>query len=187
MGKKKTYILQHLDLTRQNPHLLLILTLQLIQHRRRVLAPRIRRRTPEHGVFPCSPVTTPTTTTTTTTYTIPPSTITTAPPGKQIPITTTTTPIARTRIRAESSAGMRRHRRCVSVPTNATVIRRCARLVLGLGGRGAAVVRGEEVVARVLAAETAGHCGLEGERAGGRSFSLSLFLLQSFFQEALFA
>jgi len=45
-----THILQHPHLPTHNPNLLIILTLQLIQHRIRILALLIRRRGPKPSV-----------------------------------------------------------------------------------------------------------------------------------------
>lgn len=44
--KRRTHILQHLDLARQHPDLVLVLALQLLKRLRTILAPRIRRRAP---------------------------------------------------------------------------------------------------------------------------------------------
>ena len=44
---KNTHILQHPHLPTHNPNLLIVLALQLIQHRIRILALLIRRRGPE--------------------------------------------------------------------------------------------------------------------------------------------
>jgi hypothetical protein len=50
-----THVLQHLDFPTHNPNLLIILTLQLIQHRIGVLAFLVRRSRPEPSVPATSP------------------------------------------------------------------------------------------------------------------------------------
>ena len=120
-GKKYTYILQHLDLGRQNAHLLLILTLQLIQHRRAILPSRIRCRAPV-----VSSSSSYSSSTTTAYYTA-----------------------ASKATRPSSGIGAKRQRRASA--RRAVPVRRTRCFGLGLGGGGAAVVGAEEVVAVAVA------------------------------------
>jgi hypothetical protein len=115
-----TYVFQLLNLIRQNAHMfILILTLQLIQYRRRILSARIRRRSAVRGVDAVGPV------------------------GRG----------AGVQAAVGRGAGVRRKGRGVAVATGA--VGRFG-LLLGFRGRGAAVVRAEEVVARVVAAAAGG-------------------------------
>jgi Ni,Fe-hydrogenase III large subunit len=121
----RTYVFQLLNLIRQNAHMfILILTLQLIQYRRRILSARIRRRSAVRGVDAVGPV------------------------GRGAGVQAAVRRGAGVCGKGRVGCG-----RGVAVATGA--VGRFG-LLLRFRGRGAAVVRAEEVVARVVAAAAGG-------------------------------